>query len=79
MVVHRHSSYILICLYRFTGVYLYALVEILKKDISRFLVFFVLVLFVFVGSFYLALRSGILIEDNGNVKPDQTLHPLDTL
>ena len=69
----------IICLYRFTGIYLYALVEILKKDISRFLVFFMLVLFVFVGSFYLALRSGILIEDNGNIRPDQTLHSLDTL
>ena len=69
----------LICVYRFTGVYLFGLVEILKKDISRFLVFFVLVLYVFVGSFYLALRSGIVIEDNGNVRPDQRLHPLDTL
>ena len=69
----------LICFYRFTGVYLFGLVEILKKDISRFLVFFVLVLYVFVGSFYLALRSGIVIEDNGNVRPDQRLHPLDTL
>ena len=79
MIIAQCSVIIILCLQVYWSLHIYALWEILRKDICRFLVFFIVVLYVFVGSFYLALRSGIRIEDNGNIRPDQVIHPLDTL
>ena len=61
------------------GIYFWSVIKICKRDISRFLLFFAIVLFIFMGSFYLALRAGVVVTSDGRVLKDMSRNPLDTL
>ena len=60
------------------GVYVTILKGIVVKDIIKFTVLFLVVLYIFVGSFYLALRAGVRVE-SGNIKSDVERFSLQTL
>ena len=55
------------------------MIKIFKRDISRFLFFFAIVLFTFTGSFYLALRAGVVVTSDGEIIKDMSRNPLSTL
>ena len=60
------------------GVYVTILKGIVVKDIIKFTVLFLVVLYIFVGSFYLALRAGVRVE-SGNIISDVERFSLQTL
>lgn len=64
---------------RITGVYVRILLMILYKDMIKFTLIFFVLLYIFVGTFYLALRAGVDISANGHVTSDLQLFPLQTL
>ena len=52
---------------------------ILNKDIIKWTLIFFVVLHIFVGSFYLALRAGVVISADGQIRSDLQLFQLQTL
>ena len=72
----------LICYYLFcrvTGIYLRIIWRVIKSDIIKFSVLYGIFLFVFVGSFYFGLRSGVTVKDDGQLVSDVSVFPLETL
>ena len=63
------------------GVYVTILKGIVVKDILKFTVLFLVVLYIFVGSLYLALRAGIRDVDmsTGTITSDLEVFGLQTL
>ena len=51
----------------------------MRQDVLKFLIYFVVVLYVYLGFFYCALKFGISIQNNGEIVSDQEQSPLDTL
>lgn len=64
---------------RLTGVYVRILLNILASDMLKFMVMFLVVLYIFVGTFYLALRAGVVVSADGQIKSDLQLFQLQTL
>ena len=66
---------------RTTGVYARILLKIVVSDILKFTVIFVIILYIFVGSFYLALRAGVSSIDmsTGDIMSDIEVFSLETL
>ena len=66
---------------RSTGVYARILLKIIVSDILKFTVIFVIILYIFVGSFYLALRSGVngINMSTGGITSDVEVFRLQTL
>ena len=66
--------------YRTTGVYVKILLEIIASDVLKFTVIFVVCLYIFVGSFYLALRAGVTVNmSTGDITSDLEVFSLQTL
>ena len=60
--------------------YMRILVHIIVSDLLKFTVIFTVALYIFVGSFYLALRAGVtVITSTGDIRSDLELFRLDTL
>ena len=55
------------------------LLMILYKDMLKFTLIFLVVLHIFVGTFYLALRASVVVSADGEVSSDLQLFPLQTL
>ena len=56
------------------------LVHIIVSDLLKFTVIFTVALYIFVGSFYLALRAGVtVITSTGEIVSDLELFRLETL
>ena len=71
----HHSSF---C--RPTVVYVRVLIRIIKSDMLKFTGIFLIALYIFVGSFYLALRSGVTVNvSNGVITSDLEAFRLETL
>ena len=65
---------------RTTGVYVRILLRIIVSDMIKFTVIFTVVLYIFVGSFYLALRAGVVVNvSTGAITSDLELFSLQTL
>ena len=65
---------------RTTGVYVRVILKIIVSDLLKFIVIFVVVLYIFVGSFYLSLRAGVTVNmSNGVTTSDLERFRLDTL
>ena len=66
---------------RTTGVYVRILLRIIVSDMVKFTVIFVIFLYIFVGSFYLALRAGVSSIDmsTGDIMSDIEVFSLETL
>ena len=65
---------------RTTGVYVRVLLRIIVSDMLKFTLIFLVVLYIFVGSFYLALRAGVTVNmSNGVITSDLELFRLETL
>ena len=75
MTLYHHSF----C--RTTGVYARILLKIIVSDILKFTVIFFIVLYIFIGSFYLALRAGVSSIDmsTGDISSDIEVFSLETL
>ena len=63
------------------GAYVEIIKEMVVKDMLKFSVLFIIGLYIFVGSFYLALRAGVRDVDmsSGAVTSDLELFRLQTL
>ena len=62
------------------GVYVRTLKEIVVKDMLKFTVLFIVALYIFVGSFYLALRAGVMVNmSTGAITSDVEVFRLQTL
>ena len=55
------------------------LLKILASDMIKFILIFFVVLYIFVGTFYLALRAGVVISADGQIRSDLQLFQLQTL
>ena len=66
---------------RITGVYTRIILRILVSDMLKFTVIFMVVLYIFVGSFYLALRAGVkgIDTSTGDITSDMEVFRLQTL
>ena len=65
---------------RTTGVYVRILLKIIVSDMLKFTVIFIVVLYIFVGSFYLALRAGVVVNlSTGAITSDLEVFRLQTL
>ena len=65
---------------RTTGVYMRILLRIIVSDLLKFLVIFIVALYIFVGSFYLALRAGVSVNTStGAITSDLQVFQLQTL
>ena len=66
---------------RTTGVYMSIIVRIIVSDMLKFAVIFVVALYIFVGSYYLALRAGLRTVDmtTGAIQTDVELFSVKTL
>ena len=65
---------------RIMGLYMKIIIGIVLKDIIKFTAIFLVGLYVFVGSFYLALRSGVTVQmSNGAIMSDLEKFELQTL
>ena len=60
--------------------YVRILNSIVKEDILKFTVIFIVTLYIFVGSFYLALRAAVMVNmSNGAITSDLEVFRLQTL
>ena len=60
--------------------YMRILIQIILSDLIKFMVIFTVALYIFVGSFYLALRAGVtVITSTGEIVSDLELFRLETL
>ena len=60
--------------------YVKIVLGIVVKDVIKFTAVFIVGLYIFVGSFYLALRSGVSVEEsNGAITSDLEKFKLQTL
>ncbi len=68
-------------MYRKLGVYVEIIKGMVVKDMLKFSVLFIIGLYIFVGSFYLALRAGVRDVDmsTGAITSDLELFRLQTL
>jgi hypothetical protein len=66
-------------LFKITGVYVRILLKIVKSDIVKFTILYIVFLFFFVGAFYFALRAGVTILSDGRLVSDVNLFSLETL
>ena len=65
---------------RTTGVYVRIIYKIIVSDMLKFSVIFVVALYIFVGTYYLALRAGVTINmDSGDITSDLEVFELQTL
>ena len=65
---------------RTTGVYVRILLRIIVSDMLKFSVLFIVALYIFVGSFYLALRAGVSVNmSTGAITSDLQVFELQTL
>ena len=65
---------------RTTGVYVRILLRIIVSDMLKFSVLFIVALYIFVGSFYLALRAGVSVNmSTGAITSDLEVFQLQTL
>lgn len=65
---------------RTTGVYLMIIRRIIVEDMIKFTVIFIIALYIFVGSFYLALRAGVIVNmSTGDITSDLEVFRLQTL
>ena len=65
---------------RTMGVYVEIIIGIVMEDIIKFTAIFFVALYVFVGSFYLALRSGVTVQmSTGAITSDLEKFQLQTL
>ena len=65
---------------RTTGVYVRILLRIIVSEMIKFTVIITVVLYIFVGSFYLALRAGVVVNvSTGAITSDLELFSLQTL
>ena len=66
---------------RTTGVYVRIIIEIIVSDMLKFSVIFTIGLYIFVGSFYLALRAGLhsIDMETGAITTDLELFTLQTM
>ena len=56
---------------RTTGVYMRIIIRIVVSDLLKFSVTFIVALYIFVGSFYIAMRAGVhSIDVTGDIKTD---------
>ena len=66
--------------FRTTGVYLLIVRRIIVKDMLKFAIIFLITLYIFVGSFYLALRAGVTVNmSTGDIASDVERFSLQTL
>ena len=64
-----------------TGVYARILLRIIVSDMLKFIVIFTVILYIFVGSFYLSLRAGVSSVNitTGAIDSDLEVFSLETL
>ena len=67
--------------HRTTGVYARILLKIVVSDMVKFSVIFVIILYIFVGSFYLSLKAGVsaINMSTGVIISDLDVFELQTL
>ena len=65
---------------RTTGVYVRIILRIIVSDMLKFTVIFFAALYIFVASFYLALRAGVTVNmSTGDITSDLEVFSLQTL